>query len=248
MIREVRASSQVMVREHGEGGPGVGHIGQLQDVGMRKGHGPQIRCWSITRYFTDLVHSHQDRGEDSVRQWKVPPELHWITWDYSILAVDGEGLFRNKAEREIPSPRTGGIALLHLSRSLIKVIPSERTRRGISCQTKIRYTIKHVGINHRTRTRPGPLPRPCAPSFGLEISQETPPPSSPRDLRGDEARPPGAHGHVALQTDDVEAAMADLRAKGIGFQEDTIRRDEAGRIRIRLSGEQVAGFAFHLTT
>ena len=58
----------------------------------------------------------------------------------------------------------------------------------------------------------------------------------------------GAHGHVALQTDDVEAAMADLSAKGIGFQEDTIRRDEAGKIRFVYLEQQVAGFAFHLTT
>lgn len=57
----------------------------------------------------------------------------------------------------------------------------------------------------------------------------------------------GVHGHIALQTDDVEAAMADLASKGITFQEDTIRRDENGKIRFIYLKEQFGGFEIHLT-
>ena len=57
----------------------------------------------------------------------------------------------------------------------------------------------------------------------------------------------GIHGHIALQTEDVEAAMADLSAKGITFQEDSIKRDPQGRITFVYLEQQVGGFAIHLT-
>ena len=58
----------------------------------------------------------------------------------------------------------------------------------------------------------------------------------------------GKHGHIALQTEDVEAAMADLASKGITFQEDTIRRDENGKIKFVYLQQDFGGFSFHLTT
>ena len=57
----------------------------------------------------------------------------------------------------------------------------------------------------------------------------------------------GIHGHIALRTNDVEAAMADLAAKGITFREETIRRDENGKIRFIYLEQEFGGFAFHLT-
>lgn len=57
----------------------------------------------------------------------------------------------------------------------------------------------------------------------------------------------GAHGHIALQTEDVEAAMADLAQKGITFQEDTIKRDENGKICFIYLVQEFGGFSFHLT-
>ena len=57
----------------------------------------------------------------------------------------------------------------------------------------------------------------------------------------------GPRGHVAMQTDDVEAAMEALRAKGIGFLEDTVRRNEEGKIIFVYLDKEIAGFMFHLT-
>ena len=57
----------------------------------------------------------------------------------------------------------------------------------------------------------------------------------------------GARGHVAMQTDDVEGAMEALRAKGIGFLEDTIKRNEEGKITFVYLDTEIAGFQFHLT-
>ena len=57
----------------------------------------------------------------------------------------------------------------------------------------------------------------------------------------------GARGHVALQTDDVEGAMEALRAKGIGFLEDTVKRNVEGKITFVYLDREIAGFQFHLT-
>ena len=57
----------------------------------------------------------------------------------------------------------------------------------------------------------------------------------------------GKHGHIALQTPDVELAMADLARKGISFQEDTIRRNADGKIIFVYLKEDIGGFSFHLT-
>ena len=58
----------------------------------------------------------------------------------------------------------------------------------------------------------------------------------------------GSRGHVALQTDDVEAAMEAMRAKGVEFDESSIRRDKEGRIQFVYLKLELFGFQFHLTT
>ena len=57
----------------------------------------------------------------------------------------------------------------------------------------------------------------------------------------------GEFGHIGLVTPDVEAAMADLSSKGITFQEDSIRRDEAGKITFIYLEQQIGGFSFHIS-
>ena len=58
----------------------------------------------------------------------------------------------------------------------------------------------------------------------------------------------GEHGHLALQTADVEYAIAYFAGKGIGLREETIRRDEAGKINFAYLDVDLGGFAVHLTT
>lgn len=57
----------------------------------------------------------------------------------------------------------------------------------------------------------------------------------------------GELGHVAIGTNDVERAMEYLGGKGIAFDESTILRNEAGRIRIVYFAQDIAGFRFHLS-
>lgn len=55
------------------------------------------------------------------------------------------------------------------------------------------------------------------------------------------------HGHIALQTDDIELAVTDFESKGITFREGTIRRDKSGKICFIYLEQEFGGFAFHLT-
>ncbi len=57
----------------------------------------------------------------------------------------------------------------------------------------------------------------------------------------------GTHGHIALQTEDVEKAAAYFREKGISVQEHTVRRDELGKIIFAYLDLEIGGFAVHLT-
>lgn len=57
----------------------------------------------------------------------------------------------------------------------------------------------------------------------------------------------GKNGHIALETEDVEAAMQFLAAKGITFRENTIRRDADGHVTFVYFEQEFGGFAIHLT-
>lgn len=57
---------------------------------------------------------------------------------------------------------------------------------------------------------------------------------------------PGTSGHVAMATEDVDAAKAELEAKGFSFRPETASYNEDGTLKnIYLAGE-FAGFAFHI--
>ena len=58
----------------------------------------------------------------------------------------------------------------------------------------------------------------------------------------------GTCGHIELQTDDVELAMENLAEKGITFRQETIRRNEEGKVIFVYLKQEFGGFAFHLTT
>lgn len=57
---------------------------------------------------------------------------------------------------------------------------------------------------------------------------------------------PGRNGHIGIETDDVDAAMEDLAAKGFHFEESTLTRLPDGTACSVYLTEPFAGFAVHL--
>lgn len=116
---------------------------------------------------------------------------------------------------------------------------------------KPRYTLKHIGFNTPDDPSAQHLTDLLCHLFNLERTKETPvsvfTDSLFEIMKYDDPVKRGTHGHIALQTEDVETAMADLRAKGITFQEDSIRRDSQGKVTFVYLEQQVGGFAIHLT-
>ena len=113
------------------------------------------------------------------------------------------------------------------------------------------YTLKHIGFNTPDEPSAQLLTDTLCHLFNVERGKETPvslfTDSMFEIMKYDDPHRRGVHGHIALQTGDVEAAMADLQSKGITFQQDSIRRDSAGNIIFVYLEQQVGGFAVHLT-
>ena len=114
--------------------------------------------------------------------------------------------------------------------------------------TPITYRLKHIGINCANEAEARKLvPLLCC-LFNLHKGSE----NASRIFVGSvfevfkEPRR-GAHGHIALQTEDVEAAMADLADKGVTFDQDSIRRRADGKISVVYLEGEIGGFSFHLT-
>lgn len=110
------------------------------------------------------------------------------------------------------------------------------------------YRIKHIGIRTDSPEEAAQLAALLSALFDLGGTHETPVAcwaGSLFEVMTSDRR--GARGHVAMQTDDVEGAMEALRAKGIGFLEDTIKRNDEGKVTFVYLDTEIAGFQFHLT-
>ncbi len=111
------------------------------------------------------------------------------------------------------------------------------------------YRIKHIGIRTDSPEEAAQLAALLSALFDLGGTHETPVAcwaGSLFEVMTSDRR--GARGHVAMQTDDVEATMEVLKKKGVTFDEGSVRRDENGRIIFVYLEKELAGFQFHLTT
>ena len=109
------------------------------------------------------------------------------------------------------------------------------------------YRIKHIGINHPDAASALETAEKLSILFDLPLNRET----GTRIFAGDlfelkKNCDRGTAGHIALQTEDLEATVEYLVGKGIGILENTIRRGEDGRINFVFLDLELAGFAFHL--
>ena len=108
------------------------------------------------------------------------------------------------------------------------------------------YTFAHVGINSANEEEAREAARLLNLFFGLPIKEGN---SSIFASDGIEVyKTPylGAHGHIAIATPDVAAAVAELEAKGCTFDQSTAKYKPDGTLNaIYLTGE-IGGFAVHL--
>lgn len=111
------------------------------------------------------------------------------------------------------------------------------------------FKIKHIGINSDSPEHAEQLITSICDIFGLKRCNEHPnnvfAGSLFEIMRNKHI---GTHGHIALQTDNVEYAIAYFREKGINIREETVRRTENGSIYFAYLELDIGGFSVHLTT
>lgn len=111
-----------------------------------------------------------------------------------------------------------------------------------------KFNIKHIGINTDNEEQAQRLCKLLGNIFGLENKNDP----SGNFFAGEifeilKHRKIGENGHIALQTPDVEYAMAYLEEKGLHFKKKSFRHDRNGKIIFAYIQEEYGGFAFHLT-
>lgn len=108
------------------------------------------------------------------------------------------------------------------------------------------FELAHVGLNTADTQESAALSRLLSSLFNLE-----PRPGKKSEFAGtifECMHEPylGKNGHIALRTERLEDAVAELRAKGVGVREETAAYDENGKLKnIYLEGE-FGGFAIHI--
>lgn len=111
-----------------------------------------------------------------------------------------------------------------------------------------KFRVKHVGINNPDESSALKMHAFLCETFDLPCGNENESHIFAGDLfevMKNETR--GAHGHIALQTEDVDGAIAYLAGKGIGILKDTVRRDAEGHVTFAYLDLEVGGYAIHLT-
>ena len=110
----------------------------------------------------------------------------------------------------------------------------------------LNFKLAHIGINHDDGDSAYKNAEIIASAFGFDVRR-----CGGADFAGDAVECMhnsrlGEKGHIGFSTNSIQRAMAYLSAKGIEFDESSIKRDAEGNITCIYFKEQVAGFALHI--
>ena len=111
-----------------------------------------------------------------------------------------------------------------------------------------KFRIKHIGINTGSGQAAEELTGRLCDLFSLQRGHE----NDSHIFAGDlfevmKNNNFGSKGHIALQTDDVEGAVAYFAEKGVQIRPETVRKNEQGHITFVYLDLDLDGFAVHLT-
>ena len=110
----------------------------------------------------------------------------------------------------------------------------------------VEFTFAHVGINTANEEEARQAAELLKLLFGLPVKEGN---SSIFVSDGIEVyKTPylGAHGHIAIGTPDVAAAVADLEARGFTCDQSTAKYKPDGTLNAIYLNQEVGGFAIHL--
>lgn len=109
-----------------------------------------------------------------------------------------------------------------------------------------KFALEHIGINCAAPAEAAALAEQLSAMFNLNPRH-----GNKSEFGGDYfecMKTPflGTNGHIAMRTDNLDAAVAELKEKGYGFRMETAAYNEDGSLKnIYLEGEY-GGFAIHI--
>jgi 2-dehydro-3-deoxyphosphogluconate aldolase/(4S)-4-hydroxy-2-oxoglutarate aldolase len=108
------------------------------------------------------------------------------------------------------------------------------------------FRVAHIGINCSEEIKAAQAAALFSDIFGFSVKDGNSSVFAGKEIELMKTPGYGAKGHIAVQTKNIEGAVALLRQKGVEFIMDSVLRNKEGEmVRIFLENE-IEGFAIHL--
>lgn len=113
-------------------------------------------------------------------------------------------------------------------------------------KTMLGFELGHVGINCQDAGQAEQTAKALCAIFGFEYKAGNSSDFAGSAVECNKAPGRGAHGHIAIRTNNVDRAIYHLGLQGVKFDESSRKTDAKGRTKAIYLQEELCGFALHL--
>ena len=113
-------------------------------------------------------------------------------------------------------------------------------------KTMLGFELGHVGINCQDAGQAEQTAKALCAIFGFEYKAGNSSDFAGSAVECNKAPGRGAHGHIAIRTNNVDRAIYHLGLQGVKFAESSRKTDAKGRTKAIYLQEELGGFALHL--
>lgn len=113
-------------------------------------------------------------------------------------------------------------------------------------KTMLGFELGHVGINCQDAGQAEQTAKALCAIFGFEYKAGNSSDFAGSAVECNKAPGRGAHGHIAIRTNNVDRAIYHLSLQGVKFDESSRKTDAKGRTKAIYLQEELGGFALHL--
>ena len=112
--------------------------------------------------------------------------------------------------------------------------------------SEVTYELAHVGINTRNQEEAVAVASLFAQIFKLQTREGKNSVYAGNAVEAIKGGGAGRLGHIGMQTEDCEAAVKDLEARGIEVDMSTAKYRPDGKLYVVYLKQEIAGFAVHI--
>ena len=113
-------------------------------------------------------------------------------------------------------------------------------------KTMLGFELGHVGINCQDAAQAEQTAKALCAIFGFEYKAGNSSDFAGSAVECNKAPGRGAHGHIAIRTNNVDRAIYHLGLQGVKFDESSRKTDAKGRTKAIYLQEELGGFTLHL--